>query len=431
MNSYYNIIVICIILAALLLPASAAAEREGWYTIHCNLDGAAIYFDGDYKGLTTSDKELTVRVYTDSRSYRTLMVEKPGYYTAEESLLPEPDSGETRHIYVTLSERPETVHSDETGSLEITSTPRGVSIYLNGIYKGTTPLTVPEIRAGTYTLEGEMDGYETCREYARVYADERTDLSFSLRSSGTLVICSVPEDAYVRIDGVLRGQTPLTVRDIESGEHRIVIDLNGYYNWKQTLNIREGSSHSISAVLRSVYPERVIRVTSRPPGAEIYLDNNYKGRTVDGEAFPVHDVSTGTHTILLTHRDYDDYSEEVEVREESVIYVDAVLLPAAAHLDTGTISVTSSPQGATVFLDNRDMALHTPVTLTDLSPGAHTVTLKLAGHGDVSASVIVLTGETVPLNILFTPAGMPAPTESSLPLLITILAVGLMILRRP
>jgi len=45
------------------------------------------------------------------------------------------------------------------GGLAVTSTPAGAAVYLNGVKKGTTPLTVQPLAAGSYDLRVTLDGY--------------------------------------------------------------------------------------------------------------------------------------------------------------------------------------------------------------------------------------------------------------------------------
>ncbi|MDG6256187.1 MAG: PEGA domain-containing protein [Methanomicrobiaceae archaeon] len=40
-----------------------------------------------------------------------------------------------------------------TGSLELSSTPQGAEIYLNDVYRGTTPSTIPDLPNGSYHVE--------------------------------------------------------------------------------------------------------------------------------------------------------------------------------------------------------------------------------------------------------------------------------------
>lgn len=53
------------IIGMALIPAVSAqiGGDEGWYRVHCNIDGADVYFDGHYQG-TTYGGSLDVPVYT-------------------------------------------------------------------------------------------------------------------------------------------------------------------------------------------------------------------------------------------------------------------------------------------------------------------------------------------------------------------------------
>jgi hypothetical protein len=60
----------------------------------------------------------------------------------------------------------------------------------------------------------------------------------------------------------------------------------------------------------------------------------------------------------------------------------------------GSIQVNSSPTGAQVFLDGGDTGETTNCTLTDVSPGSHTIRLVMEGYEDEQRSVSVTAGQT-------------------------------------
>jgi hypothetical protein len=72
----------------------------------------------------------------------------------------------------------------ETGSIQVTSTPSGAGVYLDNEYKGTTPVTLRAVTAGTHTVEVRLDGYERWT----------TPVSFTKGSAGTLsaIFVSLP-----------------------------------------------------------------------------------------------------------------------------------------------------------------------------------------------------------------------------------------------
>ncbi len=64
-------------------------------------------------------------------------------------------------------------------------------------------------------------------------------------------------------------------------------------------------------------------------------------------------------------------------------------------LTTGSINCTSTPSGASVYLDDVDQSNVTPITFTGVSPGSHKVTYKLINYNDCNVNVTVTAGGTV------------------------------------
>ena len=59
----------------------------------------------------------------------------------------------------------------------------------------------------------------------------------------------------------------------------------------------------------------------------------------------------------------------------------------------GNVSVSSSPPGANVFIDDVYEGI-TPVNLTGISSGSHVLRLQINGYGDFETSIQVSSGET-------------------------------------
>jgi hypothetical protein len=75
---------------------------------------------------------------------------------------------------------------------------------------------------------------------------------------------------------------------------------------------------------------------------------------------------------------------------------------------TGTLSVTSTPSGAPVFLDSVSIGV-TPITLGTVSPGTHLVEIKSPGYLAYSVKVTVQAGETATLSptLVKNPVSLP------------------------
>ncbi|MCA1917432.1 S8 family serine peptidase [Methanospirillum hungatei] len=69
---------------------------------------------------------------------------------------------------------------------------------------------------------------------------------------------------------------------------------------------------------------------------------------------------------------------------------------------TGSISVSSTPSGAQIWLDGTNTGKVTPNTLTSVTAASHAVTLKLTGYTDYSTSVTVPSGGTATVSATLT-----------------------------
>jgi hypothetical protein len=66
------------------------------------------------------------------------------------------------------------------GTLAVRSAPDGAAVFLNGREVGTTPLKLPGVRAGSYALRIEHEGYQRWTMSVLVPADKQTDINAKL-----------------------------------------------------------------------------------------------------------------------------------------------------------------------------------------------------------------------------------------------------------
>jgi len=83
-------------------PQPIIGGDQGTYTVYCNVDGAGVYFNDDYKG-EIANGELVVPVYTTGTPYTTYVVKKDGYTTFTAQVSDYPASGENAKLFATLT----------------------------------------------------------------------------------------------------------------------------------------------------------------------------------------------------------------------------------------------------------------------------------------------------------------------------------------
>lgn len=91
---------------------------------------------------------------------------------------------------------------------------------------------------------------------------------------------------------------------------------------------------------------------------------------------------------------YQTFYTSVNVNKGQTAYVNAILQPEST---TGTLSVSSSPSGAAVYVDGIYHGV-TSTTVGNLIPGSHSVRLSKAGYLDWTGSVSISAGSTTYLD---------------------------------
>jgi hypothetical protein len=234
----------------------------------------------------------------------------------------------------------------------------------------------------------------------------------SAPSTGSLYITSDPSGARIYIDGSYRGTTSIILSGLTTGSHTIRISQSGYNDYSTTATVNAGQIRTVSGTLIPLTPEPdqtgSLSLSSSPAGADVYIDGSYRGIT----PVTLSGVTTGSHAIIISQSGYTDYSTTVTVYAEQTRTVSVTLIPltpAPAH--TGSITITSSPAGADVYIDGSSYRGITPVTFSGLTTGSHTIRMAHSGYNDYSTTATVYGGQTTKVTGSLNPLS-PVPTTT-------------------
>jgi serine/threonine-protein kinase len=162
--------------------------------------------------------------------------------------------------------------------------------------------------------------------------DARAEKVTTAPLTGSVVVKSTPAGATVVVDGKDYGGTPLTVRDLAPGAHRVQVARDGFVTVdrrvtitttkSQTLTVQLARTHPVSPVATkpSIAPapapavagERTpgpLIVESRPEGAKVFVD----GRLVGTTPTSVAGIAAGEHAVRLEHEGYRDWSSSIRI----------------------------------------------------------------------------------------------------------------------
>lgn len=401
---------------ATTVPTTVAPGGDkGYIWVYCNADGALVSFSPGTSVCEVSGGFCSVEVSTTATPFTSFTVTKSGYDSYYGSVNLWPSGGET--VYYTAVLNPV---NPTTGTLYVATTPGSAAVYLNGNFQGYSPYTITDLAPGTYSVMARRSGYDPASQSVTVYSGQVSTAYLTLSrsspsSTGTLYVSSNPGSALVYVDGLYSGLTPLTTT-LTTGTHSVLIQKTGYSYWSGTTVIPANSRQTIQATLQPA-ADGWITIQSSPVGATIYLDNSYKGQTNSNGVLTISNVYPGLHVLKAVAPGYDSYTTTVNVDAKARTYVPIRMTVQQGVTPTpqpgySGIAITSDPSGADVFLDNVAAGV-TPLTLTTVTPGQHTVLVQKSGYQDEQILLQTTMGTIFPLELTLIPGESPSPTKSA------------------
>jgi serine/threonine protein kinase len=138
--------------------------------------------------------------------------------------------------------------------------------------------------------------------------------------SGRLLIRSTPAGASVMVDGQSRGVTPLELRDLAFGAHTVRVSYPAHDTRERRVTFTERRpARSVDFELRptsapahaaaATNAPGSLQVTSRPAGAQVFLDNNLIGTT----PLLLSDVAVGSRQVRLELSGYKIFTTSVQI----------------------------------------------------------------------------------------------------------------------
>ena len=128
-------------------------------------------------------------------------------------------------------------------------------------------------------------------------------------------------------------------------------------------------------------------IDSTPQGAQVQLDGKTDPSWIT--PFTLSGISAGPHTVTLSKAGYSTDTRAVDVASGNKSFVTSHLTLLMA-----TLSVTSTPPGANVYVDGKDSGKLTPAQVS-VDKGQHVVLVRKAGFIDETTSAQFVLAQTV------------------------------------
>jgi hypothetical protein len=182
------------------------------------------------------------------------------------------------------------------GTIEIVTDPPQVPISVDGQQRGSSPLTVTELTAGTYTVAARFAN-GTIQRQIRVEAGSTASLVMTMpRPAGVAsgwIAVDAPASLQILQDGRLIGTTDVAQLMLPAGRHALEFASEELgFRAQQTVTVNPGVTSSVRLEL----PQAPLSINAQP-WAEVWIDGERIGET------PLGNVSRtiGRHQVRLRH----------------------------------------------------------------------------------------------------------------------------------
>lgn len=135
----------------------------GGLVVDSNPQGASVYLNGEFKGITHSGGGLQIAEIPPGEY--TIRLELDGYkpYTVSDYMIP---AGEATYLtnvrlnkIATETQTPTPTRPSGSATILLDATPEGSAVYLNNVFSGYTPVKLDHLEAGSYRVLISSEGY--------------------------------------------------------------------------------------------------------------------------------------------------------------------------------------------------------------------------------------------------------------------------------
>ena len=283
-----------------------------------------------------------------------------------------------------------------TAPVLISTEPSGVTITRDGAFAGVSPLLLPEVPIGRYRIDLALGGYKPQQVELNVSSATPQQIKTTLiNSSATLNITSEPDGAAVSVNGIFRGEAPVTVDRIQEGKSLIEITSKGFTPYKEEITLSAGEAFAIHAKLIAI-PAK-LRIASEPAGAKVYIDNQLRGNT----PLELPEIPSGTYRVRVEMPNHEPMARTVELANNQESVEEFKLTQTV-----GSLRVVTSPADVSIFIGgklfgetvagtNATDQISEPLDLQNVPVGESEVLFQRQGYAQVKQTVVVERGQTL------------------------------------
>jgi len=152
------------------------------------------------------------------------------------------------------------------------NTEKSFSVFINGEFKGKTPITLKNLKSGEtrIRLESNEEFYEQKFTVNQNISDEKR-LDPITRKYNQKANITSNVTAMVLIDDVSYGNTPININELDVGKHIVKVVSKGYFSFEKEINVAKNEPFKLNVDLEKGY--NITFTDKLPSDAEIIFQN--------------------------------------------------------------------------------------------------------------------------------------------------------------
>ena len=262
--------------------------------VSTNMDTADFIFNGQY--FAGPELRLTGEKYGPEAGTYSLLVTKKRYHDVA--------------LTVTIAEGDTSYYDAQllpvTTDFQITTVPAGADVYIDGDYKGTTPLTLKKIIIGYHRVTIRKRNFVEEEEHILLVESQPGRLNLELRNRTKVTIETSPSQAKVWVDEKYVGKTPLKAK-VPSGEIKISIKKDHYEPMEKTAYL-DGPATLHYNLEKQKYQ---LTVRTKPEGASVNVAGKKTAASPAELALPY-----GNYKLTVEKEKYFKRRKKISLKED-------------------------------------------------------------------------------------------------------------------
>jgi hypothetical protein len=265
--------------------------------------------------------------------------------------------------------------------ITVDSNPADAEVWVNGQFKGTTPLQMDGIKPGNYQLTVKKQGFTDFTDRINLRSGQNKNLIAELSSlAGGIQITTNPPSATIILDGnVLKdSRTPAKLDNIPVGVHKLEIKKDGYASVNSEVEIKRGEVFSKNFDMIQLQGTLTIQV--RPWGS-IFINDVLKKESADTKYEVL--LPAKEHIVTVSHPTLGIWKNSIKVEADTETDV-IINFNRKVKVNIAAFDEDGLPLNADILIDNKSTGKSTPAEIK-VPVGIRKLALSLEGF-DTSVS---------------------------------------------